>query len=576
MANDHASGIAAPERSAQAAPGPDGAHSYQWNLTGSERCDPVVLCYQPQYLLPIIFVPGIMGSNLKSKGKGEKNGIKAWRLDTTLGQPLKLLFDKMNEDSGTRQTFLHPDRTEVDDDGAVPRKGVGSIADEQEYKARGWGEVGEGSYHGYLKFLEEKLNGKADASRGLHAEAAELVRRFLEAREADGAAGNSSWRPLRELQAPSDDELTAFAEWRMPVYACGYNWLDDNKNAAERLLQRIRDVIARNNTGRFACRQVLLVTHSMGGLVARACAKLEEAEPLIAGIVHGVMPANGAAVAYRRCKVGMWDESSLASLVIGKTGQHVTSVFAQAPGALELLPTQHYNKGWLEVRGPDGKAVEAALPANNPYEEIYKRRDRWWALVKEEWLAPQDGVPITWETYLRFLRTARVFHENLSPQEYHPNTHAFYGDADKGATRSFERLTWRMVRSHRQPLGGGEAPTPARVYGMSAKDVRLSGSNPEHVGGEHVVITDDYGRRTNEFDTSHWELVAAGQDGSGDGTVPASSGRAPVDCAKVQQVFRVQGIEHEPAYKDDTVQRLTLYSLCTLAAKAQKPAAVKA
>ncbi|WP_155947233.1 type VI secretion system protein TssL, long form, partial [Pseudacidovorax intermedius] len=48
------------------------------------------------------------------------------------------------------------------------------------------------------------------------------------------------------------------------------NWLDDNGKAAKRLLERIREVIAQNNKGQLRCQQVLLISHSMGGLVTRA------------------------------------------------------------------------------------------------------------------------------------------------------------------------------------------------------------------------------------------------------------------------------------------------------------------
>jgi hypothetical protein len=142
------------------------------------------------------------------------------------------------------------------------------------------------------------------------------------------------------------DDLIARARFRMPVYACGYNWLDSNIEAAKRLRQRIVDVIKENSHEHSRCSQVILVTHSMGGLVARACQQLDGMQEAIAGIVHGVMPSVGAAVAYRRCKIGMADEDPAAAMVIGRTGQEVTAVFAQAPGALQLLPARQYRSGW--------------------------------------------------------------------------------------------------------------------------------------------------------------------------------------------------------------------------------------
>ena len=88
----------------------------------------------------------------------------------------------------------------------------------------------------------------------------------------------------------------------MPVHAVGYNWLASNALAAKKLRDEINRITAQYNKGQFSCEQVILVTHSMGGLVARACAQLPGMADKIAGISHGVMPATGAAVAYRRCK----------------------------------------------------------------------------------------------------------------------------------------------------------------------------------------------------------------------------------------------------------------------------------
>lgn len=39
---------------------------FQWTLTPAEQCDPVILLIPPDAILPVVFVPGIMGSNLKS------------------------------------------------------------------------------------------------------------------------------------------------------------------------------------------------------------------------------------------------------------------------------------------------------------------------------------------------------------------------------------------------------------------------------------------------------------------------------------------------------------------------------
>jgi pimeloyl-ACP methyl ester carboxylesterase len=285
-------------------------------------------------------------------------------------------------------------------------------------------------------------------------------------------------------QLPSilSDELVARAGYRMPVHACGYNWLDSNEQAALRLADRIDELI--HQYGR-NCQQVILVTHSMGGLVARRCAQLPGMGAKIAGVVHGVMPATGAPVAYRRCKVGMSDEDPIAGAVIGPTGQEVTAVFAQAPGALQLLPTQNYAPGWLRLIDHQGVSAMPRQPVKDPYEEIYLRRDRWWGLLHEEWLTPKDGDAITWETFAVNIKKAKAFHHDISGS-YHPQTYVYYGNDDKH--RSFESITWQMQRSSRLNGPHASRPDAFTVSSLQMHEVRDDGRSPVYVGGQAEAV----------------------------------------------------------------------------------------
>lgn len=140
------------ERSQQAFLDKSGKPSFEWTLTSSKVTDTVRLIAGPFNVLPVIFVPGIMGSNLKSK----EDGKPVWRLDEGVGGiPWGLLTKFATKGPGPRQQLLHPDRCEVDDEGKLPKKGRYT---EDIYKHRGWGEVGQGSYQKYLLWLDEQLN----------------------------------------------------------------------------------------------------------------------------------------------------------------------------------------------------------------------------------------------------------------------------------------------------------------------------------------------------------------------------------------------------------------------------------
>jgi hypothetical protein len=564
-------------RYAPGGPGADGAHEFSWQLTPPKFTDPVILQLLPDHVLPVIFVPGIMGSNLRNKNSKDS----VWKLNSTGGQPAGLLQSKLMLNAGQRQAQLNPSQVEVDPSGAVPKNPAGSVYDPKSYTARGWGEVGETSYSDFLVWFEQVLNGQgfnpakwpqfsyvavsATSVPGQPRDVPPLTGGIrMSMPQLDGLSKLAE-KASADLYS---DDLIARARFRMPVYACGYNWLDSNFVGAQRLKDRIVSVIKENNQGKSRCSQVVLVTHSMGGLVARACQQLDGMREMIAGIVHGVMPAIGAPVAYRRCKVGMWDEDLGTSLVIGKTGQEVTAVFAQAPGALQLLPTGQYRSGWLTIDGPSGKSVASEPGTGDPYHDIYLQENRWWGLVRKEWLAPAGGTNLMWPIYGQNIAAAKSFHANIL-DSYHPNTYVFYGK-DKEIP-SFEGVHWKL-RHSALPPDAKTPPTPEQVSDMSFGDVRDDGSNPLHVGGGVAVVPSMEG--SHVVDTSYWDLVCARQDGGGDGTVSASSGAFPLHSggASIQQQFGLTGIKHEPAYHDRTAQLVTLYATQKIAAKAKAAA----
>ncbi|WP_223530717.1 esterase/lipase family protein [Pseudomonas sp. GL-R-19] len=570
---------------------------HTWTLTPSHISDPVHCILPPDGVLPVIFVPGIMGSNLKSKTENlEVEGVPVWRLDAGfLGKNMWLATNWIRKSAGVRQKKLHPLRTAVDNKGAVPKRPAGSVialpgldrkktlsALTKRYEERGWGEVSETSYHAFLLWLEDTLNSQFLPHQWpqfdirpehLHTVAVEPGPTHITRLKPEIPIAMPGLGANLASQLPSilSDELIARGGYRMPVHACGYNWLDSNEQAASRLAKRIDELM--HQYGR-NCQQVILVTHSMGGLVARRCAQLPGMAAKIAGVVHGVMPAIGAPVAYRRCKVGMSDEDPIAGAVIGPTGQEVTAVFAQAPGALQLLPTQDYAPGWLRLIDERGGPAMPRQPEKDPYEEIYLRRDRWWGLLREEWLAPKDGDPITWETFEENISEAKQFHQKIAGV-YHPQSYVYYGNDDKHP--SFESITWEMRRGSRLNGPHASSPDAFTVSSLQMHEVRDDGRSPFYVGGQAEAVPPlrgDPDSPVRTVQTSYWELHCRMQDGAGDGTVPVSSGRAPIRQARkdsIRQQVQAPGFDHEASYANPLTQQFTLYSLIKIAAKAKRP-----
>lgn len=546
------------ERVCQALPGAEGTPTYNWVLTTTDKTDDVKLVAKP-YILPVIFVPGIMGSNLRTKEQGEP----IWRLNSMFGLPLGLLWDMVSMGPGTRQRLFHPDRTEVDPDGDVPNY-VAGVGDTLAIRSRGWGEIGETSYRDFLVWLELHLNQMppnpakwSDFSQvgGGGVKLNPGVQMGIKG-EPFGAEG-CAFEPLKS------DDLLARARYHMPVHAFGYNWLDSNERAGAALAKRINELIERYNQDPFWCAQVLLITHSMGGLVVRSCLGEPGMTDKIAGVVHGVMPATGAAVAYRRCKVGMGDESWITGLVIGSNGQEVTSIFAQAPGALQLLPSKDYRTKWLQIKQSDQAVV--AWPVFDPYSEIYLERNKWWGLINEDWLTPENGNPIVWEDYKKNIGKTKKFHVAIASQ-YHPQTYVFYGKDEKYA--AFEKVTWRVEKW--SSFKNSPTPSLSSIAEMDKSEAHQSGTSPVHILERDESVIDSHSIDEPSGDV---EIQCELQDSSGDGTVPAISGSAPKakGSSNIKQQFCMRGFEHEPAYKDESVRNVTLYAIAKICAKAKRP-----
>jgi hypothetical protein len=525
----------------------------KWTLTDKSITDPVYIDLPPRKTLPIIFVPGIMGSNLRSKGKKGKAGKSVWRLDAGIAGediPAGLAWKWLGESAKTRQTLLNPNDVEVDEQGNVPFN-VPGIGREKEIRARGWGTVGETSYMRFLVWLQTTLNGSRDAAS-------------LAAGRVNHMPAPASWGTELPFIPITAELSNACHGWRFPVYAFGYNWLASNSDASKLLAKKINEVINENNTGHTDCEQVILVTHSMGGLVARDCYEYEGIKEKIAGIVHGVMPAVGAPVAYRRCKVGMWDEDAGASLVIGTSGHLVSAVFANAPGALQLLPSQDYGNGWLKLQDAQGQTLRQ-LPAQgqNPYDAIYKST-KWWGLMRPEWINPAGESSVDWDTYIKNVEKAKIFHQSISGK-YHPHTFNFYGNDP--AQKSFTSVRWRLQASNMP-----KTTDPAKR--LKASEVLDFESRRTQVlqGGklEDQVLFEPTQKFYNYFHDINAQCLLHDGDNAGDGTVPHSSGAQPKQHT-AQQQFGLKGFTHEPAFKDTVAQQVTLYSIVRIVKVAKIP-----
>ncbi|CAB3690395.1 hypothetical protein LMG22037_02950 [Paraburkholderia phenoliruptrix] len=508
--------MAIPERIIQPSIAEDG--SIHYSSVTSAPDDSTAVCYMvPDRVIPVVFVPGVMGTNLETKGPAKSKPV--WLLDS-----LSTVKPWMTVGPDMRKRVLDPNKTQVHSGGNIPS---GTAQTEDELRRRGWGEVAYMSYGQWLVWLENALNdvhaGTDHGRKGLRASLCDIVTPVLD-----------------KLKR---DEVALSYKYQFPVHAVGYNWLQSNAVSAERLATRIDEITAwYRKQFNYRCDRVILVTHSMGGLVARYYSEVMGLRDKVLGVVHGVMPATGAAATYKRMKTGT---EGVAGLALGPTAAAMTAVVGSAPGPLQLLPSRDYGMGWLQIR--DGERF-VTLPASDPYSEIYTVRGSWWGLCDDLLLNPLDPSKKTidqdWKSFADLIRRqVRTFHDDVSGQ-YHANTYAFYGDDAKH--KAYGDVTWTQQTL---PLLRGGVPPMTDL-------LAVRGSDDPATGGQLVKTTLDGKAYFANF-------VLRDADEHGDGTVPVRSGRAPGHQVRACAAFA--GIDHEGAYKLDATRRFTLHAITRIA-----------
>jgi hypothetical protein len=542
-------------------PQPDGSWTGRTVLTPTSFTTRGLFTLPPSKIIPVIVVPGIMGSNLRAATSPAKRanevldpGEPAWRAPNGTFEGLKTARKWKSFGPKKRQKILDARTLEVDNRGDIhlPLDARNYGMTEAEVRQRWWGEVHWDSYGRLLYGLHVGLN------HTFEMDPLDNVRVICRHWKDVMACDPMKWG-VRSIAKLTEAELEKHAGYYYPVYACGYNWLESCEESAKWLQQRIERIIGFWTERKRECRQVILVTHSMGGLVARACAK--QIPGRILGIIHGVMPAYGAPACYRRiaCGTEKWSPSNgqvdnikaeHVAEILGEQPRDTMPVMATSPGALQLLPNHLYPQPWLhiclvsKINNKDVPREVVHLPGGNPY-DMYRDMQSWYGLVDPGLADPARKYTDTEvvDVVRQAVDNAEHFHRKVLDKYYHPNTYAFYG-ADPGHM-SFGAVRWVA----RDPAAGAVF-TESNLKAAARRGYGQSG-----------------GRRVRVEGRSDLYFVPARQDVAGDGTVPHQSGAGP--RGKVIQLFDVRGIDHQGAYNDDAILMLTQHLIVKLVQKLQ-------
>ncbi|WP_312631532.1 lipase family alpha/beta hydrolase [Pantoea piersonii] len=481
-----------------------------------------VLLQPPVKAIPVIFLPGVMGTNLMANKASQTEDI--WRGDSLGGIFLKWA----GVDGERRRKLLNPDTTKVDNRGDINQTLYSPLSDDGKLfttrRERGWGEVLSFSYGKFISVFQGALlddwqqdlvhYGKSTSKK--NGVLSQLVGKSLSEEKDTEITGESIL---------TQQELDHFKNFLFPVHVYGYNWLQDNKTSAQGLVAFIDRTISlyKNQRGHGmpfpdGQEKVIIVTHSMGGLVARYASQVLGAKDKILGIVHGVIPDLGSPAAYRRMKVGAKQEG-MAGAVLGNTAKELMPVLARAPAPLQLLPSAKYLSGapWLTVEGAAEDGSDVKLPqAGDPFGEIYLNKTLWYRLYESDIIDRDEVVSQSnWDAYRELVDgSVRRFISLLGNRGYHPNTYAFYGHK----INSDGSLMWR----------------------------KTSITYPKNMHESDRKLPNNYREIPLPFNRSQMYVITSSNT-PGDGTVPVESLSAICRNSKIKSVLAT-GVGHQGAY----------------------------
>ena len=464
----------------------------------------MVTCCPKKIIVPIILMPGIMGSRLKRK-RGD--GARVWDPDDRAFTVGRYIYGHSSPGGAQRAaaarkallvggpTFQGNDHLEA----ILTRPGVASrvmgtgVRVTPEREENGWYSVVWSFYGDALRYLDGSFQ--------------------------------SSLRSYLADQRPDLELLQS------PVFAIGYNWTASNAASGVYAAGKAREYIAaaRNYAASQGaeCTGALLMTHSMGGFVARAACQLSGLAGDVLAVFSNAMPTDGAPATYKRFHFGFENPgrgmqmADLEYIALGRAGDMITAVLGHLPGPQELLPNKRFSTNgggsqWLVIKDTDGSVFQRLPVHGNPYTEIYRNEAKFYRACNPGWLFPErTGASRSdlsdFDTFASVNTIAERFHDRIggAASGYHPRT--FLSHSDSATYLCWDRIEWDSSM-----LGSWLLGRRLRVADLAA-DAGYSYQR------EWRVIGTEAGKelegRTFGAD---WQIAAAASNG--DGTVPISSG----------------------------------------------------
>lgn len=224
------------------------------------------------------------------------------------------------------------------------------------------------------------------------------------------------------------------------VHAVGYDWRQSLRRLGRYVGQKFDRI--RETSG---SDQLIVVTHSMGGLVARAAFAADPSlKSKVAGVVYVCQPAVGSVTLYRRMFTGLVPEfdatpeggigaklfDRVFALILGGDRSDFLGKISGMPGAVSLLPNDHYpgsdaSERWMPELAGSNTALDLFRKSVSPPGLMPSGKDKLADDVAADLKARINEYVLT-QSFLGPPDDART---------HHPNTRIIYGTGLPTETR---------------------------------------------------------------------------------------------------------------------------------------------
>lgn len=313
---------------------------------------------------------------------------------------------------------------------------------------------------------------------------------------------------------------------KTPIYAVGYDWRQSCAKSGIYLQTRIDKILKeKENNG---AEKVILITHSMGGLVSRSGMKGTPLAGKVLGVAHVAQPVAGSVVLYRRLFTGMLptlDGTEHLVNILGNSPYEFIVPMSGILGVFELLPTHQYR--YLPEDSPDAPGKPDIAKLRGP------------------WESPDKGTTdhLNRVTYPHGIAQKRFSSPDSPPGLFNLKLHGSSDQTITDRTKSGMQKGILSADGFHENLALYLHPNPWMIYGIG-EDTDVSVKYP---------VTDDKYNPHMLYRTKE-----------GDGTVPAVSGAAlwgesfpaTIDNIKManKRQFFVHGGDHAEILNNQTVR----------------------